>query len=99
MLCRFVLELGHAGQLAELCIAGKYPCKLAVRRHMGLDKKQALFGVYAHGNEQSICLKNLFSEGGGLLADGYGVQIGHGIDAVILLLEPDPVSECAEIIA
>ena len=50
VLCRLVLELGHAGKLAEHRVAVEDPCKLGVCRNVRLHEKYVLLRIKTAGN-------------------------------------------------
>ena len=94
-----VLELGHAGQLAEHGVAVEHPGQLRVGGHMGLDEEDGLLRVDAAGHQLGKELNGLAAEGGGVLTDGDGVLIHHAVDAVVLILHGHPVAQRTQIVA
>ena len=62
MLGRFILELGHAGQLTEKGVAGQDPAKFSVVVHMALDEHKALLRVNAAGQQQCKRFQALFTQ-------------------------------------
>ena len=94
-----VLELGHAGQLAELGVAGQHPRKLCMRRHMALHEQNVLLRVDAHGQQQGGQLTGAAAQVGRHLAHGQAMQVGHHVQAVIVRLQQCPVAHRADIVA
>ena len=99
MLGGFVLELGHAGQLAELGVAGQHPRQLGVRGHMALHKKHMVLRVDADRQQQGGQLAGAAAQLGRDLTHGQAVQVCHHIQAFIIRLQKGPVAHCADIIA
>ena len=66
--------------------------------NVALDKKNAFFGVDSAGESKSIGFKGAFAKFRRILADGYGVHIYDGIDAVIIFLKSFPVFDSSEIV-
>ena len=99
VLLGFVLELGHSRRLAELGVAVEYPRQLGVGADMALNKHDALLRVEPYREQERKGLHGLTSERRGVLPYGYGVQVCHGIDAVIVLAHRFPVAQSAEIVA
>ena len=95
----FVFELGHAAQLAELGVAAQDPVQLGVGRDMALDKEDALGRVDAGGQQHGRGLAGVAAEGCGLLPDGQGVEVGHHIQAVELILQLGPVADRPNVVA
>ena len=86
-----VLELGHAGELAEHGVAVEDPAQLRVLVDMGLDKQGAFLRIQAAGNILGQLLQGAAAQGGGVLAHGDGVHVRHEIVAVELLRPGGPV--------
>ena len=91
MLLRFHFELRHARQLAELRIAAQHPRKLRMLRHVGLDEHDVLLRIEAAGDILRELLQTSAAQIGRNLPDGNGVHIDDTIDALIFVLQCDPV--------
>ena len=94
-----VLELGHAGQLAELGVAGQHPGKFCMRRDMALHEQNVLLRVDAHGQQQGGQLTGAAAQVCGHLAHGQAVQVGHHVQAVVIGLQEGPVAHRADVVA
>ena len=99
MLCGFVLELRHTGELAELCVAVEHPGQLRMGGNVALNEEDTLLRVNAAGEKQGVRLQRVFAEFRRILPYRDGVQIRQRENAVIFVLQGDPVLESAEIIA
>ena len=99
MALALVLELSHARELAELCVAAEYPAEHRVRRNMALNKEYGLFNVDPARHEQCVGVERILTELCRVLLYGDSVQINNAIDAVVLLLKRTPVFYSSEIIA
>ena len=91
VLLGFHLELRHARQLAELRIAPQHPGKLRVLRHMGLDEHDILLRVQPAGDILRQLLQTSAPQIGRHLPDRNGVHIDDAVDALIFVLQRDPV--------
>ena len=96
---RFVLELGHARQLAEHGVAGQDPAQFGVSVYVALNENQALFGIDAAGQQQRKGVQRLLAQFGRLLAHRQRVQVGDEIGAVVVFLHFAPVAHRAYVIA
>ena len=96
---RFLLELGHSRSLAELGVAVENPRELGVGVDMALDEHDVLIRVESYREQERKSLHGLASESRGILPDGYRVQVGNGVDAVIVVAHRFPVAQSAEIVA
>ena len=67
MFGRFILELGHTGQLPEEGVAGKNPAKLRVVVHMALDKHKAFLRINTAGQQQGESFQTLLAQFGRFL--------------------------------
>ena len=94
-----VLELGHAGQLTKLGVAGQHPRQLGVGRHMALHKQDVFLGVDAHRQQQGGQFAGAATQLGGVLAHGQRVQVRHHIQAVVVRLQQRPVAHRTDIVA
>ena len=99
MLGGLVLELGHAGQLAEHGVAVQHPAQLSVRGDVGLDEQGVLLRVQAAGDVLGQLLQGAAAQVGGILPDGDGVHVRHEVVAVKLVRPLDPVLDGAQIVA
>ena len=86
-----VLELGHAAQLAELRVAAEHPRKLRVLGHMALNEHDVLLRVESAGDILRQLLQTSAAQISRDLPDGNGVHIDDTIDALIFVLQSDPV--------
>ena len=101
VLCAFILELGHAGKLAELGVAVEDPSHHRVIGIVALDEEGRLLDVDAARHDKGVHIDNILAECGGILAHGDRVQVSQRINTVILriLLHFDPVFDSAEVVA
>ncbi len=97
MLLRLHLELRHAAQLAELRVAAEHPRKLRMCRHVRLDEHDVLLRVEAAGDILRQLLQAAAAEIGRDLPDRDRVHVDDAVDAVILVLQRDPVFDRAHI--
>ena len=97
MLLRFHFELRHARQFAELRIAAQNPGEFRVLRHMGLDKHDVFLRVEAAGDILRKLLQTSAAQISRNLPDSNGVHIDDTIDALIFVLQLDPVFDRAHI--
>ena len=97
MLLRFHFELRHARQLTELRIAAKHPGKLHVLRHVGLNEHDVLLRVESAGDILRELLQTSAAQISRDLPDGNGMHIDDTIDALIFVLQIDPVFDRAHI--
>ena len=89
--------LAHAGELAEHGVAVEDPAQLRVLMDVGLDKQGAFLRVQTAGNILRQLLQGAAAQGGGVLADCNGVQIGHKVVAVVFLDHLWPVAQGSQI--
>ena len=99
ILCRLVLELGHAAQLTEHGIEVQHPSQLRVLTDMALDKQGVLLRVKTAGNVLRQLLQRAAAQVSRVLANGDGVEICHKIEAVILLTAFRPILNGSQIAA
>ena len=66
---------------------------------MALDKEDAPGRVDAGGQQHGRGLAGVAAEGRRLLPDGQGVEVGHHIQAVELVLQLGPVADRADVVA
>ena len=97
MLLGFGLELGHAAQLTELRIAPEHPAQLRVLRHMALDKHDILLRIQTAGDVLRQLVDAPAAERGRILPDGDGVHVDDAVQAVVVVLQVDPVFNRAHI--
>ena len=98
MLCGFVLELGHPGQLPEHGVAVQDPGKLRMLRNVGLQEKNVLLRVQAAGNVLCQLVDGTLSEIRRRLTHRDGVHIRHEVIALKLIRAVRPVLDGAEVI-
>ena len=68
--------------------------------HLALDKEHGLIKVYAHGQQKGIGLLGVSAQLRRHLADGEGVQVGQGVDALIpLVLKLNVIAQSSQIVA
>ena len=91
------LELRHARELAELRVAAQNPAQFRVRGHVGLDEHDVLLGIQTAGNVLRELLEASSSEVRRNLPHGDRVHVHDAVQAVILVLQRDPVFDCAHI--
>ena len=99
MLGGFVLELGHAGQLAEHGVALQHPGQLRVLVHVGLDKNCVALRVQTAGDVLGHLLQSAATELRRGLAHGDGMHIGHKVEAVELVRPGAPVLDGPQVVA
>ena len=92
-----ILELGHAGKLAEHGVAIQHPTQLGVSRHMGLDEQHVLLRVQAAGNVGRQLCQRAAAQVRRYLAHRDGVHIRQHIKAVVFIRQRRPVADGAEI--
>ena len=95
----FVFELCHALQFAKLGVAVQHPCQLCVSGNVALDEENTLFRVNAAGQQKRIGFQRVAAKNRGVLPHGNSVQVSKGIDAVVFILQADPVFESAKVVA
>ena len=95
----FVLELGHAGQLAEHGVALQHPGQLRVLVHVGLDKNCVALRVQTAGDVLGHLLQSAAAELRRGLAHGDGMHIGHKVEAVELVRPGAPVLDGPQVVA
>ena len=94
-----VLELGHAGQFAHIGDAVEDPAQLGMAGNVALEINQALVGIKADGQEQTHDLQAVLAQLRGILPHGQRVQIDHGKQAVVLILQQLEIAQRADIVA
>ena len=100
VLCGFILELRHSGELAHIGVAAQHPVKLSVLVNVGLHKQYGFFGIYAAGQQQRHSLAGPPSQVGGILTNGQSVKIGDAVVAEpVIGLQELPIFERTNIIA
>ncbi len=97
--CRFGLVLRHALQPADRRDAGQHPGELGVLRHRRLHHDRGLLRIDARGQKQRGDLQDLGAQLGRLLINRDGVQIDDAEDALVVVLDLDPVLQRAQIIS
>ena len=93
------LVLRHALQPADGRDAGEHPGELGVGGHGGLHHDGAVLGVDAGGQIERGDLVDLGAQFRGILVDGDGVQVHDAENALVIVLDADPVLERAEVIS
>jgi len=91
--------LGHAIEPTEARNAVEDPGKLGVLGDLALVEQNAAFRVEARGDIGSRHLADGRSQLIGILPYGDRVHIDHAVDALVRLLQLDPLEHGAEIIA
>ena len=99
VLCGFILELRHAGELAELRVAVEHPRELRVLGYLTLDEENAFLGVDAERKHHRVGRERVFAECGRLLPHGDRVQVGERVNALVVVLQSDEVFQRAEVVA
>ena len=89
----------HPVEPAEWGQAGEQPGKLGVRRNHALVEDRAALGVDAGGDVRCRHLARAGPQLGGILRLRQRMQVDDAEDALIVLLQRDPVQNRAEIIA
>src|ERR1017187_4297698 len=92
------LVLGHALQPADRGDTGEHPGELGVGWDGGLYHDGAGLRVDTSGQIDGGDLPNLGAKLGGFLENGEGVQVDDAEDALVLVLDADPIFERAEVI-
>ena len=93
----FILELGHAAQLAEHGVAVQHPAQLGVGRNMRLDEQHVFLRVQTAGDIGRQLDQGVPPQLRRDLPHGDGVHVGHHIVAVILIRQRRPVSDGTQI--
>ena len=99
MLGGLIFELRHAGSLSKHGKAVEHPSQLGVRRHMALDKQDALFRIKATGDILRKHLQRLAPQRCRILTHRDRMHVNHAVDAVIILLQQRKVADRAQVIA
>ena len=99
VLAGLVLELGHAVEPADAGDAGEDPAEADVGVDGGLVEEDVAGRVDAAGEEGGGHLAGGGGEGFRVLELGDGVEVDDAIEAVVVLLEGDPVADGAEVVA
>lgn len=94
-----VLELGHAGGLAEAGEAVHDPAELGVLGDVALDEQGAVLGVETGGEQLGRGEPGVGTQLGGVLRDRDRVQVDDHVEGVVGLLEGDPLADGAEVVA
>ena len=90
-----LLELGHAVEPAQRAHAAQHPGQLRMRRHAALREQDRTLGIDA-SREQGRCrLAGVGPHLRGRVQGGQRVLVDQAIDAVILRLQPHPVTDGA----
>ena len=97
MLFGLIFELGHTAELSELGEAAQHPAQFRMLMHMTLDEQDVFLGVQAAGDVLRQLLQGAAAQGRGVLAHGDGVHIHDAVQAVIVVLQGDPVLDRAHI--
>ena len=88
---RLILELRHAGKLAEHGVAVEHPAELRVRGDVALDEQSVLFRVKTAGDVLRELRKRAAAQIGRHLPDGDGVHVYDAVVAFIFIGERYPV--------
>ncbi len=93
-----VLELRHAGELAEGDRALEEPGESGVLGHVALDEEGADVRVQATGQQRGRQLEGPALEDRRVVRQGEGVEVGDEEERVVLVLRPRPVRERAQVV-
>ena len=94
-----VLELGHAGELAEHGVAVDDPAELGVRGDVTLHEEGVLFGIEAAGDVEGEGLVGAAAQIGRDLAHGDRVLVDDAVIAVIRVGEVGEIADRAEVVS
>ena len=86
-----VLELRHAGELAEHGVAVEHPAELRVGRVVALDEQCDLVRVQAAGDVLGELLHGAAAQIGGYLAHSDGVHVHDAVIGVVVVYHFNPV--------
>ena len=75
------------------------PGKLRVCRHLALIEEDAALGIDARGDIGGRDLAGARAQLGGLLPLGDGMQVDDAEDARVIVLQPHPVPDRAQVVA
>ena len=99
LLAGLFLELCHSVKPAERGHARQYPGQLAMRGDHALVEDDAVLGVDPGGDIGGGDLAGRGAQLGRVLRHGQRVQVDDAEDALVIMLQRDPVADRAEIIA
>ena len=95
-----VLVARHALQPAERCHHGEQQVQLRVLVHPGLDEQLRVAGVDARREPVDDHVPDVLADDAGfLVVRGQRVPVRHEEEALVLVLEPDPVAQHAVVVA
>ena len=94
---RLVLELRHAGQLAEAHRALHDPGELAVLVDVALHEHGRHVRVEADGEQDGGEIDSALADHARLLGDGEGVQVDDAVEGVVLVLMQRPRPQRPEV--
>ena len=95
---RFIFELGHTAQFAEIGVAVQRPTQLCVLRYVGLNEDGALFRVNTAGQIQRQGVERRFTQRLRVLTNGDGVLVNDAIDAVVVILHVNPLTQRTHVV-
>ncbi len=98
VLAGLLLELRHAVEPAEARDAIEHPRQLGVLGHLALIEQDALLGIEAGGDVSGRHLADGLLQLGGILPNGDRVHVDDAVDALVRLLQLDPVEHGTEVI-
>ncbi len=93
-----ILELRHTAQFTEIGVAVQRPAQLCVFRHVRLYEDGAFFRVDAAGQIQRQRVERRFTQRLRVLADGNRMLVDDAVDAVIVVLHVDPLTQCTHVV-
>src|SRR5712691_5280770 len=96
---RLVLELRLALELAERRDGVEQPVQLSMLGHVGLHEHDAPLRVESRGQEADRHVERALPQGRHVVRLGDGVQVHDTEQALVLVLQPDPVLHRTEIVA
>jgi hypothetical protein len=96
---RLVLELGHPAGLTEAGLAAEHPGELGVLGDVGLDEEDRALWVHTRSEELGRGAPGAIAQDGRVRVGGQRVQVDHGVDGVVLVLQRDPVRQRTEVVA
>ena len=95
----FVLELSHSLKFAHPGVAGEHPGQFGVFRDVRLDENGRRIGVNTGSEINSGEIKRLLPETVRILGQRDRVKVDDAVKRLIIVLQRDPILECAEIVA
>ena len=99
VLRRFVLELSHARQFADVCVAVKDPAEFRVLVDVRLQIQHIFFRIQAARQIQRQQVVDPFAQELRILPHGERMHIGDAVHAIVLVLQFREVAQRAEVIS